>query len=558
MLGSALDLNRSAALSLIQNTANDIVISTMQVPISADGKNIQPMALTPERIYTVADSIGTAGKLATLAVLDQTPDEFVSGSELCHRLDEAQGDRPGWEFSGSTRTTAPLSYCTRSLLAAGLVEMGSKEGLRGPIRAAKITTLGSTLWPAVAGTYLPWERRYPDFSLVEVLGEVRGARKRGPSTRLRIFEYLLQRPEGYASTREVQRAAGLSSTGGTAGIVQELCHIGLLESQSRYGPAQRVFNLSSPVEMTNLHFSQANIEVQAIVGGLRALWESGVREVDGSTIVRSAQQLHPELDSRDVWTRFIQWMSHRKRDSFVAELALGDNKLQHTKIRIPDGCKEPLLEFLQLRDKLATDEAFRKDVSVVGYRSMLPSNMARYLKKARRDSHTFDAQDEAEWERTMYECMPLEGASLRDLYYIMRKQTGNNVHEKSFRRRIFTMSDTVQISNKVGQEGVTSEGYAQLRTHHFPRNWRDRAICTTRGLDPELFHPSEADSAAAAETKMKQGVIHCLRCPVRRACLRIAVDHSEPTGVWGGMTADKIQRLSPAQKTNIRASILID
>ena len=66
--------------------------------------------------------------------------------------------------------------------------------------------------------------------------------------------------------------------------------------------------------------------------------------------------------------------------------------------------------------------------------------------------------------------------------------------------------------------------------------WRDQARC--RGVDPQIFHPSEEDEAAAAVAKDICGL-----CTVREPCLEYAITSREHDGVWGGLTARERRRL---------------
>ena len=64
--------------------------------------------------------------------------------------------------------------------------------------------------------------------------------------------------------------------------------------------------------------------------------------------------------------------------------------------------------------------------------------------------------------------------------------------------------------------------------------WRDQARC--RGVDPDIFHPSDEDDGAAAKAI-------CAQCPVREPCLEYALAAREKDGVWGGLTARERRRV---------------
>jgi WhiB family redox-sensing transcriptional regulator len=67
-----------------------------------------------------------------------------------------------------------------------------------------------------------------------------------------------------------------------------------------------------------------------------------------------------------------------------------------------------------------------------------------------------------------------------------------------------------------------------------PEPWVAQAICSQ--TDPELFWPTKGGSTV-------QGKAVCLGCPVIAECLAFALEHNEPGGIWGGLTARERTRL---------------
>jgi WhiB family transcriptional regulator, redox-sensing transcriptional regulator len=64
--------------------------------------------------------------------------------------------------------------------------------------------------------------------------------------------------------------------------------------------------------------------------------------------------------------------------------------------------------------------------------------------------------------------------------------------------------------------------------------WRTSGAC--RGLDPEIFYPSDEDEAAEAK-----GI--CNGCHVQVTCLEYALRFREKEGVWGGCTERERRRI---------------
>ena len=65
--------------------------------------------------------------------------------------------------------------------------------------------------------------------------------------------------------------------------------------------------------------------------------------------------------------------------------------------------------------------------------------------------------------------------------------------------------------------------------------WVRQALCVTRPVDPDWFHPGKRtrprDVAAALAL--------CAECPVRMECLKIALEYRDPWGIWGGTTEEQ-------------------
>lgn len=60
-----------------------------------------------------------------------------------------------------------------------------------------------------------------------------------------------------------------------------------------------------------------------------------------------------------------------------------------------------------------------------------------------------------------------------------------------------------------------------------PGEWRFDAACTPATGDQH--HPTPGGDTRQAKKR-------CKGCPVRDQCLTHALDHDEPTGIWGGLT----------------------
>jgi WhiB family redox-sensing transcriptional regulator len=72
-----------------------------------------------------------------------------------------------------------------------------------------------------------------------------------------------------------------------------------------------------------------------------------------------------------------------------------------------------------------------------------------------------------------------------------------------------------------------------------PTPWAKDAAC--RGLDPALFFPMKGGEPVVQEAKKV-----CDGCPVLEECRAYGVKY-ERFGIWGGMTAEELQRARNAR-----------
>ena len=70
-------------------------------------------------------------------------------------------------------------------------------------------------------------------------------------------------------------------------------------------------------------------------------------------------------------------------------------------------------------------------------------------------------------------------------------------------------------------------------------SWRESAAC--RHADPELFFPVGSRGFAAVQPRQAKSL--CAGCPVRRECLRYALDSQQYFGIWGGYDEDERRSL---------------
>jgi WhiB family redox-sensing transcriptional regulator len=73
-----------------------------------------------------------------------------------------------------------------------------------------------------------------------------------------------------------------------------------------------------------------------------------------------------------------------------------------------------------------------------------------------------------------------------------------------------------------------------------PSRWQQEANCL--GQDPDLFHPSDYQSADN-HAQVAAAKIFCNSCVVRDKCLDFALETKQGEGIWGGMTPPERGRI---------------
>lgn len=70
-------------------------------------------------------------------------------------------------------------------------------------------------------------------------------------------------------------------------------------------------------------------------------------------------------------------------------------------------------------------------------------------------------------------------------------------------------------------------------------DWRDKAACLT--VDPELFFP--VGNTGPAVDQIEKAKTVCATCTVTEICLQYALETSQDSGVWGGLSEDERRAL---------------
>lgn len=74
------------------------------------------------------------------------------------------------------------------------------------------------------------------------------------------------------------------------------------------------------------------------------------------------------------------------------------------------------------------------------------------------------------------------------------------------------------------------------------RHWQSAAAC--RGSAAELFDSGTDGRGSSGRTHVYAAKQICRGCSVRADCLRYALAHAEPHGIWGGLTPQERHKLA--------------
>jgi WhiB family redox-sensing transcriptional regulator len=80
--------------------------------------------------------------------------------------------------------------------------------------------------------------------------------------------------------------------------------------------------------------------------------------------------------------------------------------------------------------------------------------------------------------------------------------------------------------------------------------WRSRAACDPSTI--EMFFVPDDVPAREARRREQAAKRVCAGCPVRRQCLRYALDAGERYGVWGGLNPAERERVQPPARASRR------
>jgi WhiB family redox-sensing transcriptional regulator len=511
------------------------------------------LPLSPEKIYTIVDAVASIGKLATLAVLDQTPNDFVGSIEICQRLEKAQGQYPGLRYTKES-ITVPYAYCSALFNQLGLVEIGEAEGKKGPVRGARITPQGSELWPAIAGAYLPWQDENPATPITDITGHSQEALRTGASNRIRILEYLLNHANGGVSIKDIRHALDISISRSST-ITADMARVGLLSYKARIpSPLERTFIIHGPPDVSGPNINRMGNEMRAIILSLQAANYDAETTLDGLAIMEMAKEYMPDADVRIIWNRFRVWLNNTKyRDSgmFIEEIPTEVSKSNTSLVAVPEDRREMLETFLEKRNKLATDADFREETTEIG---KLKLKNKEYVSKALRDAkrdNRLQPIEQAQWELTLLKHIPVDGIDIDTLYERIQTNAIKPINKKSFRKMLSKLDDLVDTSVGRDASGIHMTPYVRWKKNIFPANWQDFARCKQPNVDPDIFIPLDDEPKHIQRSKIAQAVFHCARCPVRPACLKDALENNERDGVWGGLSPKQLRSVKPSQKQKV-------
>ncbi|HSX08056.1 MAG TPA: WhiB family transcriptional regulator [Candidatus Saccharimonadales bacterium] len=523
-----------------------------------------------------------------LALTTFEPEEFVSRTSLEQRVAALQGDTCGWVPSPQTL----LNYCKESLLPVGFVEFGSVSGKvkNSEIPATRLTQKGRELGGIVAGALLSLELQSineleagtPDPpSLQDVMGRVfyKDGRLSGAPTRFAIYETLMQLSPGEGlALVELRRKLDLGHTT-VLGAVQDLCNLNILCKEDNFNEKRRL-TMSPDLLHANVSLLWAN-ESMAVLAGMKELLKEGRTQVTNADIVARAQQIQPQLSRNKISRALNRWLAHPSHASHVQEVKITNNRRHHTQISVSEERRDYLAKLLNIRRLLTEDsemgDSFRETAMQEAERiASSPQDIARLMRRAKSKTKGLTPEGTVYWMDDLASFIPPEGISMVELHRKVTERIGKDLVYRAFRDRVNRLQgmviDITECAPERGRPGKP-DGYVTLagqfpglaaasrsKVRVFPNNWADSAACSQ--VDPDLFYPIGGDNGvvtAATQAQADKAKAICQSCPVRLACLKVALDIGEKDAVRGGVWFKlRSQELSPKFIKNIQDTVKVE
>ncbi len=76
-------------------------------------------------------------------------------------------------------------------------------------------------------------------------------------------------------------------------------------------------------------------------------------------------------------------------------------------------------------------------------------------------------------------------------------------------------------------------------------DWRNSAACLK--VDPELFFPVGSVTSGPGLEQVDRAKAVCNSCDVQEDCAQYALEYSQDSGIWGGLTEDERRAMKRRQ-----------
>ncbi len=367
-------------------------------PIPILESTIPKEPITDEELGNLLAAYGNheAKAVTLLAMRGGSSPLFYTSSQLNTRLNEVQGDNPGWNME----THIPFSYCDNSLAPIGLVVKDIVDLTKG-IVAYSLTEYGETIGKPLAALLLDFSERHPGISLLELFGQTSSPSKgiitnkesglvikdRPPITRIKIFQELLT-AELPIRAIDLKVLLGTQNNGSWSTHLSEL---GKLETitydfaSAANGKSTTFYQLSP--DRPNQAPTPSGSEIALTATVYEILEAQPTILFDNESICRVLLKSSPQLDDNGTLKRRV-WniLSHLANQRYSIKSKLHEGNL--SEITLTSQQRGLLQEIVDIVD------GFRnRDPKVWAYAHSLiseynqhPARLAALMKKARKNS----------------------------------------------------------------------------------------------------------------------------------------------------------------------------
>lgn len=457
---------------------------------------------------------------------------------------------PEWTFTADKRT--PFKYCEGTLQTTGLVSMQERRVHRTTVATTKIADDGRTTGLAVVGGVMPIAARPESLPQQEVLSSTVRCTPGKTPLRILLYQSLLDSPTGSLTPRELSPLCQ-TTTAVIEAAAKDLSQRGIVTIDNPLDPGTRIFTLSGARGILNRE--QLTPQTLAVINMLDDLQQRGITTLSGLDILAHITQRLPGLDPYKALSSLGRWMKHKNRKyeyGLIREIT-SDSGRRQLHISLSEAYKKQIEDLLEVRKLVATDQEYVADAAAQALKMMQRRRTVRRLLQGAYDNSRPTNAAKVRWADEVADYVPEEGISMSELHEIISARFGISIVYQAFRNSIRAHPELYLETRRAGRTN-RAHRYVFARHYYFPADWAGQARCLAPDMDLRIFNRNEGN---ATPDEIEETKRICRGCPVRRACLKKALEDEESWGIRGAMTDSERIDLKPLTKQRFLRTIVV-